>query len=421
MSTPIIYPFDPYGLEASNLITNERHAISPPAWADYYFIIPKLAPFFRDSVKIVHEKTGKQLVEGVDWVATHLFRDASRACAKSVYGSITFYDKTLSGIVRLEYQTLGGEWVIDTDTITEIMANAELNPRITTWEQIVNVPDRFPVIDHEWHLDDMVGLSEVREAIDGISSAINAAIVPDDDIETHVQRRNNPHDVTKAQVGLGQVRNYPVASVQQARDGLSDEVYMTPAKVREAIEALGHTHTQAHASRRDNPHGVTKEQIGLGQVENYPVSTLQQAVDGVHHASIMTPLRVKQSIEANASDQLKSHVANGLNPHGVDKAQVGLGQVKNYPIASVAQAQAGGNVNGTASNVVYMTPERTRNALAVHSESAHHDERYYTKTESNGRFVRKNTSENTSIKTDGSRVYIYANGGWRQVFPAQWA
>ena len=70
-------------------------------------------------------------------------------------------------------------------------------------------------------------------------------------VATHVSDTNNPHGVTKAQVGLSNVDN-----VKQA--------------------------PYAHVSDKANPHGVTKAQVGLGNVDNTsdankPVSTAQQA------------------------------------------------------------------------------------------------------------------------------------------------
>ena len=70
-------------------------------------------------------------------------------------------------------------------------------------------------------------------------------------VATHVSDTNNPHGVTKAQVGLSNVDN-----VKQA--------------------------PYTHVSDKANPHGVTKAQVGLGNVDNTsdankPVSTAQQA------------------------------------------------------------------------------------------------------------------------------------------------
>lgn len=140
--------------------------------------------------------------------------------------------------------------------------------------------------------------------------------------DAHANRTDNPHGVTKEQVGLGNVDN-----VKQATKAEFD----------------------AHVSNKDNPHGVTKSQVGLGNVQNYGIATEAEAKAGTVNNKYMTPQRTKQAIDehANRTD----------NPHGVTKEQVGLGNVQNFGIATQAEAEAG------TSNSKYMTPQRTRQAI----------------------------------------------------------
>ena len=61
------------------------------------------------------------------------------------------------------------------------------------------------------------------------------------DLTGHVNNRNNPHGVTKQQVGLGNVAN---------------------------VEQASKVDFQNHLNSRNNPHSVTKHQVGLGNVDN---------------------------------------------------------------------------------------------------------------------------------------------------------
>lgn len=61
----------------------------------------------------------------------------------------------------------------------------------------------------------------------------------DTKVENHISDISNPHHVTKTQVGLGNVPNYGIASTAEAEQGLSNEKFMTPKLVKEAIRALG--------------------------------------------------------------------------------------------------------------------------------------------------------------------------------------
>ncbi len=76
----------------------------------------------------------------------------------------------------------------------------------------------------------------------------------------------------------------------------------------------------SHMENSENPHGVTKSQVGLGNVDN-----------------------AKQA----SKTEFDSHTGNKANPHGVTKSQVGLGNVDNAKQASKTEFDS--HVAGTAS------------------------------------------------------------------------
>nr|DAR29751.1 MAG TPA: structural protein [Bacteriophage sp.] len=106
------------------------------------------------------------------------------------------------------------------------------------------------------------------------------------DLTAHINNRNNPHNVTKQQVGLGNVANVEQASKVDFQD---------------------------HSNNRNNPHGVTKTQVGLGNVTN---------------------------VEQASKQEFNAHATNRNNPHGVTKSQVGLGNVDNVRQASYESVEA---------------------------------------------------------------------------------
>lgn len=351
MSQTYVYPFDPTGSLTSNVIPNERHVLSEVPSREFSFIVPKFAPFFGRGFRIRHLGLSRDLVEGVDYHLTHWFHAGSHGVGRQLYGSITFIDKRLTGVVELRYQTIGGDWVYDENTILEIMSNRLINPRITTWEQVVDLPFQFPVIDHEWALDDLTGASEVVAKLQAITEAINAANEANG--SSHVSDYTNPHGVTKAQVGLGSVENLPLANIAEARGGISNEHYMTPQRVRNFSENYVPPLVEAHTNRADNPHGVNKTQIGLGNVQNYGVAGVADAISGISSTLYMTPMTVKSAIDTNVIPLVSAHTNDVNNPHGVTKVQVGLGSVPNYSVSSEAEAIAGSR------NDRFMTPLTT--------------------------------------------------------------
>lgn len=353
MSTVIpIYPFDPTGLAETNLVV-ETQAIESRGTFDHYFVVPRVGPFFAESVRlrlypiganVNNPAGGEPLEEGEHYNFGYHFAHASHTIGKPVYGAITFYDRTMRGQLRMEYQTVGDNWVLDDQKYNELLLNLAFNPRIATWEQVVELPREFPVVNHDFSIDDFVGMSEVVDELSDIEQAILQS--NEGGLQDHIDATNNPHNVTKDQVGLGLVDNFPSAAPAEAQAGISNVRFMTPLRVKQAIDALILPIVAAHMGDTANPHNTTKAQVGLGSVPNYAVATQAEAEGGSSNARFMTPLRVREAIEAIVGLTLNAHLIDYTNPHNVTKTQVGLGNVQNIGIASDAAAILGSDDSG---------------------------------------------------------------------------
>jgi len=77
-------------------------------------------------------------------------------------------------------------------------------------------------------------------------------------LANHILDLDNPHEVTKTQLGLGSVANYGIASSYVAEQGTSNTYYMTPLRVKEAIDK------NAPISGSYTGNGDTSRTISLG-------------------------------------------------------------------------------------------------------------------------------------------------------------
>lgn len=94
------------------------------------------------------------------------------------------------------------------------------------------------------NLEDLNGTLEVTSGGTGAATAgdarTNLGAAAQADLDTHTNDVANPHAVTKAQVGLGSVENYAIASQSEAEAGTVNNKYMTPLRVAEYVAtALG--------------------------------------------------------------------------------------------------------------------------------------------------------------------------------------
>lgn len=177
---------------------------------------------------------------------------------------------------------------------------------------------QFKINDSPFTQDQLNAINSgiTSDAVSKISENTTDISETNQKLNAHINAINNPHSVTKEQLGLGNV------------DNTADIDKPISSATRALIDNVSDT-SLAHIASRDNPHNVTKQQIGLGNVndtsdEDKPVSTAQ-----------------KEAIDA-VDSELQKHISNISNPHQVTKQQIGLGRVDNTadiekPISNATQ------------------------------------------------------------------------------------
>lgn len=220
--------------------------------------------------------------------------------------------------------------------------------------------------------------TEVDSYIKTISTNVNKT---SEDLTSHTGNKNNPHGVTKAQVGLGNVnntsdKNKPISDATQAAlDTKADETDLT-----------------SHTGNKNNPHSVTKTQVGLENVDNTsdkdkPVSTEQKsAIDNAetnakNHADTQIKNALTQNLKMTDDAGVTKTVIELLNP-SPDTPQTGGSEIL---------LRGGGNVFCGAGE----SSANLRNALA--NADTLLDGEYYS-----------GAGERNYISADAG-VYIYSN------------
>lgn len=161
------------------------------------------------------------------------------------------YNRTPGEEVLPEYEKL--YW-----TITLPSASAEQAGTISA--------DQFNKLNSGLNGDITNALNEAKAYTDAAKTALEKLIQDSDKVikeslDAHIGNKSNPHNVTKAQVGLGNVQNLapadmPVSTAQAAA--------IADAK---AAGTKAQIDLNTHANRRDNPHNVTRAQLGLATTD----------------------------------------------------------------------------------------------------------------------------------------------------------
>ena len=116
-------------------------------------------------------------------------------------------------------------------------------------------------------------LNEAKAYTDAAKTALNKLISDEssarqaadttitNNLNAHINNKSNPHGVTKAQVGLDKVQNLAPADMPVST---AQATAIADAK---AAGTKAQTDLSTHANRKDNPHNVTRAQLGLATTD----------------------------------------------------------------------------------------------------------------------------------------------------------
>lgn len=109
-------------------------------------------------------------------------------------------------------------------------------------------------------------LNEAKAYTDAAKTALEKLIQDSDKVikeslDAHIGNKSNPHKVTKAQIGLGNVQNLAPADMPVST------AQATAIAGAKAAGTKAQTDLSTHANRSDNPHNVTRAQLGLATTD----------------------------------------------------------------------------------------------------------------------------------------------------------
>jgi len=296
----VTYPLDLTGNAATNLVQDELHTVTEANYRDYFFIVPNYAPFYVDNfqMSIIVNHIESPLQEGVHYNFALPYVAGIRSTGKTIYGAVTLNNLDLTGVLKITYQTVGGEWVVNRLHVLTMLAEKAYNPRMTIWDTVTDKPNVFPPIPHYQDFENFYGMEQLVAAINNIRDFIIAER-NEAPIIQHLGNESNPHNVTLAQLG------YSLATVQDVIGGNGDGLLINVPtllpfleNLNQAIETINNSLLSDHVTPKISK--ITHAYVGAEgeyQITDYDENTNYTLV-----ANNMLASRIKDKISFCMAD-----------------------------------------------------------------------------------------------------------------------
>jgi glycerophosphoryl diester phosphodiesterase len=131
---------------------------------------------------------------------------------------------------------------------------------------------------------DYIGV-QITVALNALDVLNKSGFLRAEQLEAHVEDTNNPHQVTKAQVGLGSVPNYSVATKTEAEAGITDNKFMSPLQTKNFHQKATETVRQKW---RDGLNWIAHR----GNNTEYPENSIPAYKNANRHWGIETDIQV---------------------------------------------------------------------------------------------------------------------------------
>lgn len=343
---PVIFalPFDPTGSLARNRVLREYHSLSNQAGLKYRTLVLDNGYFYTEGVEI-EDSAGFVLEVDKDFQCIGLSTDVdAMKTGKEICSVIVILNPRVTQDIFVNASMVGGKFCKVSPSIADMSAGL-LNPtRNPTYKNIAGKPDEFEVGGHLHAMWELYGFEDFVESVDRITTAkaaqsattynntvasyqstMDVLGVQFDDLlnqlAIHINAAN-PHAVTKAQVGLSDVQNYPIVSSTEAttRGFNSNQRYLTVQRFKQMIDTNFVTDLTTHINRTDNPHKVTVAQAGTYTIQQSE-GFLDQRLD-LNATAVST-----YKLEGYDYPALYNHTRTNLNANNITQGVVNIQRI----------------------------------------------------------------------------------------------
>ncbi|EBY9763995.1 hypothetical protein D5W64_12850 [Salmonella enterica subsp. enterica serovar Saintpaul] len=240
VSGQLTYPWNPFQDDPGGRVTDEPAHVE--GGTEGVIIVPRNGPFFSRDFVIKQRDSGRPLsMEAGEYSFLHPFGAFIKRYNRLVWGAIQVKGVGSPADYILEYDTIGGDFVLNDIAYAEAVANTQVSPRTIDWNEIVNLPLVWPPDPHPHPASDTMNYGDLitwmQSYIDAITdTASNVTFVSE--FKKHLDADlQHAHKATLEMLGVSHLKDWAMAELDDIQ-GNSTELIVNVAVLKEAIRGF---------------------------------------------------------------------------------------------------------------------------------------------------------------------------------------
>lgn len=288
MDHPVVQlPVDLTGSNPNNQVSGEEHLLVDLDGFPYKIITLFHGGFYTRGLK-VYDESGNRLQPYVDFICTYKHPLLSERTGLEVCSAIVVLNTTITGIVTVAGQMVGGDLAYSFTVINDYIAFwktktdyipiwADYNGQEPIWGPGELATARWGLDTYQPMNNELENISRrlmlgAAESEDNLRKRIRNRYNDfmarfNDKLDQHIVDINNPHRTTATLIKLGNVRNLEVATPEIALALQSNDHYLTPQLVWKISDAATKPLYDHIALNPADPHSTTPAQLNAPSAE----------------------------------------------------------------------------------------------------------------------------------------------------------
>lgn len=232
----ITYTWNPFQDNVANRVTGEEQQADTNGAG---IIVPRCGPFFSRNFVIKLKESGRALsFEAGEYTFLYPFGAFNQRYNRLAWGAIQVKGISTPTDFIIEYDTIGGDFVLSDLAYAEAVANQLTSPRTTDWNNIVNLPLTWPADPHQQPASDTMNYGDL---IVWMQSYMNAVLQnPDATWMSRFQQHleddlQHAHNADLKMLGVNNLGDWAMARYPDDMTGNSTELLGNVAFIKAMI------------------------------------------------------------------------------------------------------------------------------------------------------------------------------------------